>query len=66
MSLLRSRPSTGTSGAVVPDDDNIYNREETDALLEELQAAAEAHRRILERQSELIRLLREELKDVKR
>lgn len=34
-------------------------------LLEELQKAAEEHRKILERQSELIRRLREELKDVR-
>lgn len=37
---------------------------ETDELLEELQRAAEEHKRILERQSELIRRLREGLKDV--
>lgn len=39
---------------------------ETDQLLEELQRAADEHRQILERQAELIRRLREELRDVKR
>lgn len=39
---------------------------ETDDLLEELQKAADEHQRILERQSDLIRRLREELKEVKR
>lgn len=34
-------------------------------LLEELQKAADEHQKILERQSELIRRLREELKDVR-
>lgn len=38
---------------------------DTGGLLEELQKAAEEHRRILERQSDLIRRLREELKDVR-
>jgi uncharacterized coiled-coil protein SlyX len=38
---------------------------ETADLLEELQKAAEEHRKILERQSDLIRRLREELKDVR-
>lgn len=42
------------------------SRGDTDDLLEELQKAADEHRRILERQSELIRRLREELKDVRR
>lgn len=40
--------------------------EETVDLLEELQRAAEEHRKILERQSELIRRLRSELKEVRR
>ena len=40
--------------------------ESTDELLEELQAAAELHQKILERQAELIARLREELKGVKR
>lgn len=48
------------------DNDEARLIEDADSLLEELQAAAEAHRKILERQSELIRLLREELKEVKR
>lgn len=39
---------------------------ETENLLEELQRAAEEHRKILQRQSELIRRLRSELKDVRR
>lgn len=39
---------------------------ETDQLLEALQRAADEHRHILERQAELIRRLREELRDVKR
>lgn len=48
-------------------DEETRNRsDETDTLLEELQQAADAHKRILERQSDLIRRLREELKDVKR
>lgn len=38
---------------------------ETDDLLEQLQRAADEHKRILERQSDLIRRLREELKDVR-
>lgn len=40
--------------------------DETVDLLEELQRAADEHQRILERQSELIRRLRNELKDVRR
>ena len=40
--------------------------DDTDDLLEELRRAAEIHKKILERQSELIRRLREELKEVKR
>lgn len=40
--------------------------DETDGLLEELQRAAEEHQKILNRQAELIRKLREGLKDVKR
>jgi uncharacterized coiled-coil protein SlyX len=40
--------------------------DETEDLLEELQAAAEQHRKILERQSDLIQRLREELKGVNR
>lgn len=39
---------------------------ETDDLLEQLQRAADEHKRILERQSDLIRRLRAELRDVKR
>lgn len=39
---------------------------ETDTLLEELQRAADEHQKILVRQSELIRRLREELKEVER
>ena len=39
---------------------------ETEDLLEELQRAAMEHQRILDRQAELIRRLREELKDVSR
>ncbi len=39
---------------------------ETVDLLEELQKAADEHKRILERQSDLIRRLREELKEVRR
>ena len=38
---------------------------ETEDLLIELQRAADDHRRILNRQSELIRRLREELRDVR-
>lgn len=39
---------------------------ETVDLLEELQKAADEHKKILERQSELISRLRDELKDVRR
>lgn len=39
---------------------------ETDELLEELQRAADEHRRILDRQAELIQRLRNELKGVRR
>lgn len=48
------------------DDPTLRRAQDTDALLEELQQAAYAHQRILERQSDLIRRLREELKDVTR
>lgn len=37
---------------------------DTEDLLEELQRAADQHQRILERQAELIKCLREELKGV--
>lgn len=40
--------------------------DETVDLLEELQRAVREHHRILERQSDLIRRLREDLKDVRR
>lgn len=39
---------------------------DTGDLLEELQRAADQHQRILERQTELIKCLREELKGVNR
>jgi uncharacterized coiled-coil protein SlyX len=45
---------------------NMPDSEETDDLLEELQRAADEQQRILARQSELIRRLRAELKDVRR
>lgn len=41
-----------------------YKGDTTD-LLEELQRVADEHRKILERQSELISRLRDELKDVR-
>ena len=43
----------------------MANTRETGDLLEALQKAADDHKAILERQSELIRRLREELKDVR-
>ena len=43
----------------------MHRPRETDDLLEELQKAAEEHRKILDRQAELIARLREELKDVR-
>lgn len=44
----------------------LIDRDDTDDLLEQLQKAAEDHQRILERQAELIRRLRAELKEMKR
>lgn len=73
MTASAGNPQIGT----VVDDDDLHSllegipgmirdgKGETADLLEELQKAAEDHRRILERQSELIRRLREELKDVR-
>ena len=44
----------------------LADPDDTDDLLEQLQKAAEDHQRILERQAELIRRLRAELKEMKR
>jgi uncharacterized coiled-coil protein SlyX len=41
-------------------------RQESEDVLEQLQHAVEEHERILARQALLIKLLREELKDVKK
>jgi uncharacterized coiled-coil protein SlyX len=40
--------------------------EDTDSVLEQLQMAVNEHERILQRQGELIKKLRDELKDVRR
>jgi dsDNA-specific endonuclease/ATPase MutS2 len=64
-----------TNSGTAVDDETQYtpqrettmsSAQDTVDLLEELQRAASEHRKILERQSELIRRLRNELKDVRR
>lgn len=54
----------GTSGVMDLDEDFTEDDDDTDALLEQLQRAADEHKRILDRQADLIRRLRQELKGV--